>query len=76
MKKYKAWKEPYKSKIEALLPLKLTTDNNGILLFSGELVYNIAKASGLRSKKTRHIVKRFRKIMKQPINELSERSLC
>lgn len=59
------------------------TDNKGMLLkplepanetgqicFTWFQVYCIAKATGLRSKKKRHIVKRFRLVMHEAIEEL------
>lgn len=45
-------------------------DDNGELLFSWKEVYVLAKATGLKSKKKRKIIKRFRLLMHEAIEEL------
>ncbi len=73
MKQYKALKEPYRSKIYLLLPLKTLENGDSILTFDTELVYNVSKATGLKSKKKRHIEKRFKIVINQAIINLMEK---
>jgi hypothetical protein len=66
-------KEPYISRVHELLAENHMGElRDGVLYFSWEEVYNLAKASGLRSKKTRHIVKRFKKIIHAALERLVE----
>ena len=59
--------------LEGLDTEKFFTDSNGTLLFDYEWVVAIARSTGLKSKKRRHIVKRFRIIMAYAITDLLER---
>lgn len=68
--------EPYKTKaLNSLEKDNLTFSGQSLVGFSNETVYNFAKATGLRSKKQRHIIKRFRKIMIQAIENGLRRAI-
>lgn len=63
-------KEPYRTlAMEAIVANDITLHHNRTLSCSEKTAYYIAKSSGLRSKKKRHIVKRFKKIIKESIKE-------
>lgn len=49
-----------------------TVDHDGNLQFTWIEVLMIARATGLRSKKSRHIKKRFQLVMKEAIDKLLE----
>ena len=59
-------------RLEILLEKRKSLDNSNALTFSGEEVTLIAEMTGLRSKKIRKIVKRFRLVMVETIRELVE----
>lgn len=67
MKNYYSIKQPYVPKILATLSVEKINETDLGLFFDYRLVYTIARATGLRSKKRRHIEKRFRAVMKQAI---------
>lgn len=57
MKIYNTYKQPYYGRIKNKVVLE-TTGN--ILSFENDFVYNVAKSTGLKSNKVRHIKKRFK----------------
>lgn len=54
--------EPYKSRVIANNYAPIESSPNG-LSFPVESIYDIAKSTGLKSNKTRHILKRFKKVI-------------
>lgn len=70
MKKHKLKLEPYKTNVFNLLKKdNIIVSKNKVYGFSGQSIYNIAKATGLKSKKSRHIIKRFRITVIQMIKD-------
>ena len=71
MRRFKVYDNYWRKRLmNAKETLYKPTDENGQVMFTGEQVYCIAKASGLKSKKKRHIIKRFRLVMGEAIEEL------
>lgn len=68
--KFRLTNKKYLAQLELVMEFRKTLNDDDALIFIEHEVYLIAKASGLRSKKRRHIVKRFRLVMKEAINEL------
>lgn len=76
MKQYTIHKEPYRSKFTELIKHDhLRFEGHVLVGFSNKTVYNFAKATGLRSKKSRVIIKRFRKAFMQMITKACEEYL-
>lgn len=70
-RRFKVYNNQYRQRLlNGTTQLLKPTTENGQLQFSWQEVYLLAKASGLRSKKKRHIVKRFRLLMHEAIEEL------
>lgn len=69
---FKLKNKRYLTKLEKLLEERRIrqADENGVISFTAEEVYYIARASGLRTNKTRKIVKRFQLIMGQAIRNM------
>lgn len=76
---YRLHKEPFASRIVSIFEknthrqLRRAPNGDGIIDFTYEEVYNLAKASGLRSKKQRHINKRFKRVMLAVLDDLVEK---
>lgn len=70
MKRYYAYKEPYCSRINTTLRVESIHETKLGLAFDLDLMYNIAMSTGLRSKKSRHIKKRFKIVLHQMLGDL------
>lgn len=67
MKMYNSKKQPYR---QMLIDLNETIDYvDGTIVLSYTFMYYTAKATGLKSKKHRHIKKRFKRVLNQALTK-------
>lgn len=73
-KKFYITQEPYKTLMQELLDQndRLVVSDRGVLQFDDRLAYYIAKATGLKSKKSRHIKKRFKIVIHDALRAMVE----
>jgi len=71
MKDYRLTREPYISRLHECTTEMSEID--GSLTFHSDYVFNLAKSTGLRSNKKRHVKKRFKVVLFKTIDDAVKR---